>query len=95
MNMTILHEIAHCVLDHNGESEEEEAEANFFAKYAAAPPPLVHLIRPQSAKHIEEVFCLSYTAAVNAFNYYHKWLEYSGNCYKNYEIRMLRLFQAS
>ena len=34
-------------------------------------------------------------AAVNAFSYYHKWLEYSGNCYKNYEIRMLRLFQAS
>ena len=26
MNMTILHEIGHCVLDHKGESDEEEAD---------------------------------------------------------------------
>ena len=34
--MTILHEIAHCVLDHQEGTEIEEAEAKFFAKYALA-----------------------------------------------------------
>lgn len=43
MNMTVMHEIGHCVLDHRGETE-EEAEASFFAKYAMAPPPLVNRI---------------------------------------------------
>ena len=45
INMTLLHEIGHCVLDHTGnfnDSKEEEAEAAFFAKYAIAPPPLIH-----------------------------------------------------
>lgn len=45
VNMTLLHEMGHCILDHTGESEDEEAEARFFAKYALAPPPLVHRIR--------------------------------------------------
>ena len=45
VNMTILHETAHDVLGHTGMEEcadKEETEAGFFAKYAAAPPPLVH-----------------------------------------------------
>lgn len=37
-NWTILHEIGHIVLDHVGHGEKEEDEANFFAKYAIAPP---------------------------------------------------------
>ena len=95
LNMTILHEIGHCVLDHSGESEEEEAEANFFAKYAAAPPPLVHRIQPKDPKMIADVFNISFTAAVYAFNYYRKWLTYGGGRYKDYEIRMIRLFRAA
>ena len=74
MNMTILHEIGHCVLDHRGESKEDvELEANFFAKYAAAPPPLVHRYRPQCPEDIVAVFHISFEAARYAYNYYLKW----------------------
>ena len=92
LNMTLLHEIGHCVLDHKGESDEEEAEANFFAKYAAAPPPLVHYLRDKSPESIEAAFCISHTAAVYASNYYQKWLAYGNIDYTDYEIRLLRLF---
>lgn len=48
---TIFHEIAHCYLGHHDEEQNtwneqiEEAEANFFAKYAMAPPPLINHYR--------------------------------------------------
>lgn len=95
MNMTILHEIGHCVLDHQGESEVEEAEANFFAKYAAAPPPLIHRIKPQSPEEIEDAFCISMTAAYYAFEYYKKWLSYGDVEYTEYELRLLQLFKSA
>ncbi len=95
LNMTLLHEIGHCVLDHEGESEEEETEANFFAKYAAAPPPLVHCLSDKSPESIEDAFCISYTAAVYAGNYYRKWLVYGDYNYTDYEIRLLHLFEVA
>ncbi len=93
INMTILHEIGHCVLDHTGESEMEELEAKFFAKYAAAPPPLVHQIHPKRPEDIEYAFCLSHEAAVYAIDYYYKWLMYGKDGSSRYEARLLRLFQ--
>ena len=95
MNMTLLHEIGHCVLDHLGGSEKEEAEANFFAKYAAAPPPLIHRITPACPDDIAYAFCISYEASVYAMNYYHKWLRYGEKGYTEYEIRLLDLFKAA
>ena len=95
INMTILHEVGHCVLDHTGHSEKEEAEASFFAKYAAAPPPLVHRIRPNNSEEIADIFDLSYEAAYYAYDYYLKWLQYGGKDYTEYEVRLLHLFEAS
>lgn len=94
-NMTILHEIGHCVLDHMGISAEEEAEAAFFAKYAAAPPPLIHRIKPMMPEEIVGVFNISYEAACYAMEYYRKWLDYGSKDYTEYEIRLLRLFEAA
>lgn len=93
-NMTILHEIGHCVLGHSDsmDPDEAEAEANFFAKYAIAPPPLVHRIKPTSPIDILVHFYISYEAACNAYSYYHKWLAYSGNGYAAYEIALLLQF---
>ena len=91
-NMTILHEIGHCVLGHNDSTdpEEAEAEANFFAKYAIAPPPLVHRFKPATPKDIKEHFFISYEAACNALSYYRKWLQYGKLDYTDYEIVLLR-----
>lgn len=46
IRFTIMHEIGHIVLNHTEHSQLAEAEANFFAKYSLAPPPLVHKIEP-------------------------------------------------
>lgn len=90
-NMTILHEIGHCILDHTGESDEEETEAGFFAKYAAAPPPLIHRIKPKNPEEIADAFNISYEAACYAMEYYQKWLSYGSKDYTEYEVRLLRL----
>ena len=72
-NWTILHEIGHIVLDHTGHSEHEEDEANFFAKYAIAPPVLIHKIGADSAYEIYMAFDISMTAAEFAYDYYLTW----------------------
>ncbi len=98
VNMSLLHEIGHDVLGHTGlkENEEvEETEAGFFARYAAAPPPLVHRIRPSSARDIELHFQLSREAACNAYHYYQKWLHYGSPDYLDYEEMLLSLFDSN
>ena len=77
-NMTILHEIGHCVLDHTGNSKnekKEEAEANFFAKYAIAPPILICKMGLKTVDEIYSIFDISYEAANYAYDYYIKWLK--------------------
>lgn len=76
-NWTILHEIAHVVLDHTGlpeYKEQEEDEADFFAKYAIAPPVLIHKINACNIMAIYEAFDISLEAAIYAYNYYQAWL---------------------
>jgi hypothetical protein len=96
-NMTILHEIGHCVLGHTNEMDQEvaEAEARFFAKYAAAPPPLVHMIKPRSEHDIVQIFNISKQASVHAYDYYKKWLKEKQRetRLKRYEINLLTRFQ--
>ncbi|MBQ9691334.1 MAG: ImmA/IrrE family metallo-endopeptidase, partial [Eggerthellaceae bacterium] len=99
LNMTILHEIGHCVLGHHDKmnQDEAEAEAKFFAKYAAAPPPLIHLLNPKGPKDIKDAFMISLQAATYAFGYYKKWLKQyqKTGSYFAYELQLLRLFEKS
>ena len=98
VNMSLLHEIGHDVLGHTGlkENEEiEESEAGFFARYAAAPPPLVHRIHPTTTTDIELHFQLSSEAAHNAYIYYMKWLQYGNPDYLDYELKLLSLFEGT
>lgn len=89
---TIMHEIGHIVLDHTQESELAEAEANFFAKYSIAPPPLIHKAECEDYLDIATKFDLSIQAAYYAMNYYQKWLQYGPWEYEPVEIKMLELF---
>lgn len=91
-NNTIMHEIAHIVLDHSEDSELAEKEVKFFAKYALAPPVLIHRLRLQDAAEIARIFEISHEAAGYAYEYYQKWLAYGGREYTDYECTMLRLF---
>lgn len=98
-NMTILHEVAHAVLGHHDDMDhdEMEAEASFFAKYAASPPPLVHKIKPSSAEDIQDAFSVSYEAALYSFEYYKKWLNVHARTgkYSICERHLLRLFRSA
>lgn len=90
-NNTILHEIGHIVLDHTEDSELADKEANFFAKYSLVPPILVYKFNIKSIEKIEEIFEVSHQAAVYAFDYYKKWISYSG-IIKPYELELAGLF---
>ena len=91
---TIMHELAHCILGHTADMEEaeREAEADFFAKYALAPPPLVHQHRAVSWQDISDLCGLSVEASCNAFKYYNTWLMYGAKDYQDYELDLLQLF---
>lgn len=93
VNNTLTHECGHIVLDHTEESELAEAEAKFFAKYALAPPVLIHKLELKDAYEVYEHFDISLEAAGYAFSYYRKWLTYGNKDYTNYEIRLLQLFK--
>lgn len=94
-NWTILHEIGHIVLDHTGKSDREEAEADFFAKYAIAPPVLLHKIHVDSVLDVYEAFDISMEAAAYAYDYYKKWYRrhFISGRYTDYEKALLQLYR--
>lgn len=97
IRMTLFHEVAHSVLGHSNNMSQDfmEAEANFFAKYAIAPPPVIMLVGAKTPDDIRKIFGTSNQAANYIFNYYNKWLEVFkvNNCYLTYERDLLRLFK--
>ena len=99
LNMTILHEVGHILLDHNGNNSiQEEAEANFFAKYIIAPPLLVYMIHPKSYLDIYNNFDISKEASKYSFNYFQCWYKIHNcfnNNYKDYEIQILKWYKSS
>ena len=93
IKFTILHEIGHIVLGHTQHSELAESEANFFAKYAISPPPLIDKIKPEDFVELADKFELSMECAFNSMRYYNNWLNYGGKCYKDYELKLLEQFE--
>lgn len=94
-NWTIMHEIAHRILGHKGESIVAEREAEFFAKYALIPPPLVNMLGLKSPDEIQKYFIASREAALYGINYYQKWLRHHSTTFTQTEERILRLFAAA
>ena len=92
INFTLLHEIGHIWLKHTEASDLADAEADFFAKFAQCPPVLIYKYGLTNVGQIMNRFEISYGAACNAFDYYHKWLRYGSRNYTDYEIKTCRLF---
>jgi hypothetical protein len=90
-NWTISHEVGHITLKHTQASDIAEAEANFFAKFALAPPVLIHKYGLNTVGEIMERFDIGYTAAANALESYQKWYLYSGG-YSTVELKICKLF---
>ncbi len=93
---SIAHEIGHLYLGHHSlaPSAVEEAEANFFAKYLLAPPPLISRYNCSSAQDIANNFGLSHEASIYAYAYYLKWLK-SSPYFQPEEERLLKIFSLS
>lgn len=94
-NWTIMHEIAHRHLGHREESIVAGREAEFFAKYALIPPPLVHMLGIKTPDEIQAHFIASREAATYGMNYYQKWLRHHTATFTETENRILRLFAAA
>lgn len=93
INNTIMHEIGHVVLEHSQDSKLAEKEVKFFAKYALAPPVLVHKLELKDEYSISKAFDISFKAARYALAYYNKWLVYGDRNYTSYELKILELFK--
>ena len=93
INNTIMHEIGHIILEHTEDSALADKEVKFFAKYALAPPVLIHKLALKDAYSIANVFDISYEAAGYALSNYRKWLQYGGKNYTSYERKILELFK--
>lgn len=93
---TIFHEIGHIYLGHHdnppGNEQQEEDEANFFAKYAMCPPPLLNATHCHCSQDVLVKFNTSNQFAGYAFDYFQKWLRSGPKDYMPYEIEMLKLF---
>lgn len=94
-NWTIMHEVAHRFLGHRNSSVVAEREAEFFAKYALIPPPLVNMLGITSPDEIQKYFIASREAALYGMNYYQKWLRHHTTKFTQTEERILRLFAAA
>lgn len=93
IRFTIMHELGHIVLDHTEMSDLAEIEANFFASYALAPPPLVHEIHVEDYLDIARAFNVSRQCAYYSFKNYKNWLNFGGEFYKETELELLRQFE--
>ncbi|MBE5825299.1 MAG: ImmA/IrrE family metallo-endopeptidase [Butyrivibrio sp.] len=97
IRFTIFHEIGHCYLGHLDDDEgksyaELESEANFFARTAIAPLPLICSMELDYAEQISCEFDVSYTASCHILHAYKQWLRYGSRYYLDHEIKLLDMF---
>lgn len=92
INNTIMHEIGHITLNHSQSSELAETEAKFFAKYALAPPVLIHKSKLADFMEIADFFGISYEAAKYAYSYYQKRVMFGTSDFTDYEKEIISMF---
>ena len=93
IRFTIMHEIGHIVLNHTEHSILAESEANHFAAYALAPPPLIHYMKVEDFMDLAVIFELSEEFSYNAMKRYNNWLKYGSRYYLEYEEQLIDLFE--
>lgn len=88
---SLAHEIGHIYLGHHDEEpqNDHEMEANFFAKYLMAPPPLISKAECRNHFDVAVCFNLSMQAALYAYKSYENWLRYGPKDYQDFELKMM------
>lgn len=90
---TIMHEIGHIVLEHEESNDETESEANFFARNALAPLPIVIDSDITDLFDISNTFDISLECADIVLRTLGKRLHSSYGELKDYEIELLKMFK--
>ena len=78
---TLMHELAHILLEHIVKDEIEEDEADYFASCILAPRIMIHQLCLSNksckvtAEDIHNYFGITISASNRALNDYHKWFE--------------------
>jgi len=97
---TIFHEIGHIYLGHHDHPDDsfsaiEEEEANFFAKYAIAPHPLIRKLNCQSPWDIQTTFETSGQAAGYIYEMFMNRVAVGPRYYLDYELNIVKLFNVA
>lgn len=91
IKFTILHEIGHIVLGHKEGSILAETEAEWFAAYAIAPPPVIGLYDISDYFDIMNIFGVTSDCAWYAMRRYKNWKKY-GQKKAIYDVKLRNLF---
>ena len=91
---SMFHEIGHIVLGHRCESELAKSEADFFARYAIAPIPIVDKLNCNNIVDLCKIFNISIDCAVNVLRNYENWIRLRQGNLKSYEKDLLELFDS-
>lgn len=73
IRFSLMHELGHHILKHNGNSNNNEKEANAFASFILAPRMAIHYAKCKNANDVSHIFEMSHEAAKNAFDDYLRW----------------------
>lgn len=73
IRFSLMHELGHHILKHNGDSNNNEKEANAFASFILAPRMAIHYAKCKNANDVSHIFEMSHEAAKNAFDDYLRW----------------------
>lgn len=89
---TIMHEIGHKVRGHMEYSQLAEAEADWFAAYGIAPPPLIDLFDISEYTDIVDMFETTLDCARHSMDRYISWKNFACKDV-DYEKDLLELFK--
>lgn len=73
IRFSLMHELGHYILKHEGEKQENEQEADCFASNILAPRVVIHKMGLRTSDQIHQFFGLSYEASNRALWDYRQW----------------------
>lgn len=91
-SFTIAHEIKHVILRETDPTDEEEAEADHFARYLLAPTPLLIVGKYNAGRDIAKRFGLTNSAACNAARSRNNRVKAHGDSLFEYEADFIDWF---
>lgn len=97
VRFTIFHEIGHIYLGHlddreGKDSETLESEANFFARNAICPLPLMNMTGITDINEVCDTFDVSFISAGYICHAYDKWITYGPNYFLDHELKLIHMF---